>query len=102
MEDYNEWPAIVAGLMLILAIFSWPYGYYILLRWVVAAAAIYLAVKLHQNGDNNLWVFVVLAILFNPITPVYGTRDFWFVPDLVGGALFLALGRMQNVVKKTS
>ena len=37
-------PAVIAGVLLLLAIGAHPYGYFTLLRWVVAVAGVVVAV----------------------------------------------------------
>ena len=63
---------------------------YTLLRWItcsVAAYVAYLALKI----NNTAWliVFVVIALLFNPIIPVYLKRETWAFIDIGTAALFI-------------
>jgi hypothetical protein len=98
-EEFPPAPGlIVAGVMLLLALLAWPYGYYILLRWVVAGAAGYAAWWAFRHSKFIWpWPLGALAILFNPIAPFHMTRADWQVFDLIGAALSLlaafALGR---------
>jgi hypothetical protein len=81
---------IPAG-MLILAIGRWPYGYYMLLRVVVSAAALLLATLIYQHAKSfTMWVglFLIVAIVFNPIVPLHLTRAVWSILNLAGAALF--------------
>lgn len=100
MNDYREWPGALTAVLLILAIFSLPYGYYTFLRWVVTAASIYVAYYLSESKDNKLWIFVGLAVLFNPIAPIYSTKSFWVIVYLISAGLFLAFSKKQ-VIKET-
>lgn len=100
MKNYQEWLGALAAVMLILAIFALPYGYYTLLRWVVAAISIYVAIALGEAKDSKLWIFVGLAILFNPIVPIYRTKPFWVVADLISAGLFLAFSK-KSVIKRS-
>ena len=44
---------------------DYPYGYYILLRWVCCAAFAYLAVKaLGQNQQGWVWVLGITAAVY--------------------------------------
>jgi FtsH-binding integral membrane protein len=75
--------------MLFLAIADLPYGYYQLLRWVVCGVAIYIAYMAYQWGKAwATWVFGLIAVLFNPILPVYLTKAIWRPIDLTCGVLF--------------
>ena len=76
--------------MLILAIPRLPYGYYIFLRWVVSATALF-SVWAAYECKRKSWVFVMggVAILFNPIIPVYLTKETWIVIDFIVAVVFL-------------
>lgn len=91
-------PALIAAVMLFAAIAKWPYGYYVLLRWVVCAVGVLLVVlEVGYERRWALWPFALIALLFNPLVPVYLTREIWLPIDVVAGALFvvaaLALAR---------
>lgn len=82
---------VIAALAALLAVASLPYGYYVLLRWVVCPVAAYTALqaaKLPAKGWS--WVFGVLALVFNPILPVHLTREVWPVVDLAACVLLFA------------
>jgi hypothetical protein len=82
---------IVAGVMLILALGSWEYSYYQLLRIVVCVSAAFLAWYFFEKQQHNWgWVFVVTGILFNPIFPIYLARETWQMIDLAGAGVFFA------------
>ena len=80
---------VVAGL-LVWSLSRHPYSYYTLLRWVTFAASIFFAVRAGEREKAILrWVFIVIALFFNPILPVHLKRDTWAVIDLVTAAVFL-------------
>lgn len=82
---------VVAGVMLLLALGSWEYSFYQILRIVVCAASIFLAWHLFDIKKAEwAWVFVVTGILFNPIAPIYLARETWQVIDFAAAALFFA------------
>jgi hypothetical protein len=63
-----------------------PYGYYQLVRVVATAAFAFLA---YQERENSLlWVFVGLALLFQPFEKIALGRTLWNVVD-VAVAVFL-------------
>jgi hypothetical protein len=75
---------LVPSAILIAAIGLWPYGYFTLLRIVVCAAAIWLAVLDYQRVERVVpWVVVlgVCAALFNPVAPIFLTREIWTFLD---------------------
>jgi FtsH-binding integral membrane protein len=58
--------------------------FYTALRWVSCAAFAYSAVVASQLQLTFwTWVFALLAILFNPIIPVYLQRQLWQIIDYV-------------------
>ena len=78
----------VSAVMLLLALAPLPYGYYILLRLVVCVAFAWTAFDFSQEGRAPVAaVFVVGALLFNPIIPVHLNRELWAVLDVAAAAL---------------
>jgi hypothetical protein len=73
-----------------MAFFKLPYGYFTLLRWAVCVVAIYHVVLAYNMKRGVMVVyFGLIAILFNPIIPVYLSRQAWWPVDLVTASLFL-------------
>jgi len=95
----NKWPAVVSAIILMLSFFSWPYGFYTLLKLVVTAAAIYYTYYLYKIlARQNFWFwgFVFIAILFNPIVPVtLGDKSIWLIIDVIV-AIFLLVGIFKS------
>ncbi len=84
--------SVIVILMLLLAIPSgiWPYGYYILLRWVVTGLALFvLWVAYNLNKKSWLWLMMGVAILFNLILPIHLDKELWQIIDLIVAVLFL-------------
>lgn len=80
---------ICAGLLL-LALVDLPIGYYTLLRIVVTIGAVAIVVTEFENRIN-FWVIVfgLIAILFNPLIPVYlGDKSAWMPIDIITAILF--------------
>lgn len=70
---------------------SMPYGYYPLMRWIVSAACIWLALFAYRIGvEGWAWIWGVLAGIYNPIVPVHATREIWVAVNLasIGAAWF--------------
>ena len=89
---YKNIASVIAILMLLLAIPAglWPYGYYMLLRWVVTGTALFvlwIAYKL----ERKIWIglMAITAILFNPIVPIHLDKETWVVIDVIAVVLFL-------------
>jgi FtsH-binding integral membrane protein len=82
---------IASGLLFIALSDGLPYGYFTFLRFVVCAVGAYLAYKTYEVSKESLWVwaFAGIAILFNPIIPIYLQREQWVIIDLIVGVFFL-------------
>jgi len=67
-----------------------PYGYYNLSRLVVCVCAIYFAYQLFQKEEKTfVWVFGFLAVLYNPIIPIYlYDKEIWMVVNIITGIVF--------------
>ena len=81
---------ILTIFMLFGAIAEWPYGYYTLLRWITCIASILVTLQAFEK--NIEWakvVFIVIAILFNPLAPIYLSRSTWVPLDIITAILFI-------------
>jgi hypothetical protein len=82
---------IIAIGFLLLALLPWPYFYYQILKWVVAIGSAYIAFNLYEHKQYRKDVFILggIALLFNPIWPIYLTREIWSVIDIVVAIYFV-------------
>lgn len=82
---------IVAAAMLLLAVAPLPYGYYQLLRLVVAVAGVWIAWDYWQRG-RQAWAiaFGLVTLLFNPVLPVHLDRATWQALNVIAAAVFAA------------
>jgi len=81
---------ILSIFMLLGAIVEWPYGYYSLLRWITCIASILVAFQaFEKNIDWAKVVFIIIAILFNPLAPIYLSRSTWIPIDVITAILFI-------------
>jgi hypothetical protein len=81
---------ITSGLLL-LGIFSLPLGYYTFLRIAVTLTAIIVIVN-EYKGNIDFWTITlgIIAVLFNPIIPVYfNSKTGWSIIDLIVATVFL-------------
>ncbi|MDR1983908.1 MAG: hypothetical protein LBQ28_03685 [Prevotellaceae bacterium] len=88
---------ICAGLLL-LAIARLPIGYYTFLRIAVTIGSIAVIHSEFKNGIN-LWVilFCIIAIVFNPLNPVYlHSKATWIPIDIVAAIIFTAKSLMTK------
>jgi hypothetical protein len=73
---------LIAACALFIAVLRWPYTYYTVLRWTVCIVAVFGAFRAFDMGRKPwAWIFVALAVLFNPITPLYFARKTWNLLD---------------------
>ena len=85
-------PAIIAALILLGALGRWPYGYYQLLRWVTCGAAIFVAFMAYNwQKIWAVWLFGIIAVLFNPIALIHLAKDTWQPIDVICALLFVAI-----------
>ena len=66
-------------------------GFYTLLRIIVTIGAVAVLVA-EFNNEFSFWVLVfgIIALVFNPIIPVYlNDKGTWVIIDLLTGILFL-------------
>jgi hypothetical protein len=74
---YIAW-LIAAGLLVSAAVEKHPYSYYTLLRWICCPVFAYSATWAHEKHRVLwVWIFGVLAALYNPILRVHLDRSTW-------------------------
>jgi len=89
MMNFTTVRLIAAG-MLVLAIADLPYGYYTLLRIVICILAGFTAyTALVSDKKPWLWIFGAIAILFNPIIPIYFDKEIWIFLDAITAIMFI-------------
>jgi len=89
-NNFTKYFIILSIFMLFGAIAEWPYGYYVLLRWITCITSILVAFQaFEKNIDWAKVVFIVIAILFNPLAPIYLSRSIWIPLDIVTAILFI-------------
>lgn len=84
---------IAPVVMLLIALAPLPYGYYQLLRLVVAVCGIWIAYFAWQHGKAD-WAIVLCAtvLVFNPIAPIHFDRQTWSVLNVVAALIFGTAG----------
>jgi len=80
---------IAVAAVLLIALASLPIGYYTFLRIVVCIAGVILGVAYFESKRLLSIVFVAVAILFNPILPIYLSREIWIPIDIITAILFI-------------
>jgi len=80
---------IVIAALLLLAIASLPIGYYTFLRIVVCIASVVLCIVYFENIKLLAIIFGIIAILFNPILPIYLSKETWIPIDVITAIVFV-------------
>lgn len=80
---------ICSGLLL-LAIAELPSGYYTFLRIAVFIATLIVIVAEFKNGISfRVIAFGIIAIVFNPLIPVYlNDKETWIPIDIISAVFF--------------
>lgn len=90
------WLFLIPAALLLIGIADLDIGYYTFMRIVVFLAGCFITFVSYKENDRvNFWTaaFALVAILFNPIIPVYlHDKDTWAVLDFIGAALFAIKG----------
>ena len=78
-----------------------PMGYYTFLRIALTLGALMVLYSEVQKDVNLLGIsFIAIAILFNPIFPVYlYQKSLWIAIDIVTAILFLVYWLSQQLKK---
>lgn len=97
-------PKLVLSLLLIVGIFDMPYGYYTFLRITITLSSIFLAyLNYKDNSFYWFWFFCLVAILFNPVFPIYLDKYHWLILDIVISFMFLvSIKRSINIILKNT
>jgi hypothetical protein len=80
---------LASAALLLLAPLDWPYGYYQFLRITIAITAIWLACQVHESSQGYALVLTLVAILYNPILPIYLDKDVWLPINLGTGIFYI-------------
>ena len=93
---------IIPAILLIIApIISFPYGFYTFLRLVVTITAIIAVVSsLKNEGTVNEMsiIFGLIAILYNPLIPIYLSREIWMpINFITSGIYFFFLFKVRKI-----
>lgn len=89
----DNWLKIIAILLIAGVLQPWlvfPFAYYQLMNWVVMGGALTVAYQANKQQKKLItWLFVLVGVVFNPITPFYLQPNIWRIADIVVIALFL-------------
>jgi len=100
----KNWYLFIPTILLIIAIGDLDYSYYQILRIIITIFAVVFALMFKALENMRLmFIMIIIAILFNPILPIYLDKDIWVFLDLISSVVFLisAISIIKNqLVKK--
>lgn len=92
---------LISIILLLIAIFPISeYGYFQILRWYICISSGYTAYEIYDYNPENKWIYIFssIAILFNPIIPIYFSKNAWIVIDIsttIVLLVYLAINRKR-------
>lgn len=93
--------AYILGVSTLLGALNLPIGYYTFLRVLVTLGALWI---LYNTNDNKIegwdFFFIISAIIFNPVMPVYLNKALWIIIDIITGGGYLLFGAKFNNHRK--
>ncbi len=86
----DNWLKVIAIGLALGALAPVPYfAYFQLMNWIVVGAALMTVLQAYkQNSLWIVWVFAFVAVIFNPVAPLYFSPDVWRIADITVAALF--------------
>lgn len=79
----------VVAILIIAATTRQQYSYYTFVRWAVLTSSLYFAYKSYDRKQIGLVIyFSIVAILFNPLKPVWLQKETWHIIDYLVAFVF--------------
>lgn len=81
IKEFGERLQFISIVLLIIALFSMPYGYYLFMRIAVSGISIYM---IYQELQRKTWAFFFYCaclIVYNPIFKIHFRREEWYYID---------------------
>jgi len=85
---------IITAILLLITAFAdlhVGYGYYQLLRWCVTICSGLMAISFKDKDIFLFITFCIIAVLFNPIVPIYFDKYLWKIIDGITGVFFIGV-----------
>jgi hypothetical protein len=84
---------ITLSILLLGCLINFPYGYYQFVRFVAMFGLGYLALEAHhKNQSKQVFIYVALALLFQPFIKIALGRTIWNIVDV-----FVAIGLLVSL-----
>ena len=95
----NSFIKVGLALLLFICLINMPYGYYQFVRFASMIGFAYLAYSANERSNKNeVFVYITLAILFQPFIKLALGRTIWNIIDLVVG-IGLIMSLFQSTPK---
>ena len=88
---------LILAALFLLCLADMPYGFYTLVRFVAMIAFAVFAYSYYEKKDNKLAIaFLSLAVLFQPLLPIYLGRTLWNIVDVIVAVFLIILFFKEN------
>ena len=88
---------LIIAMLLLLCLTSMPYGYYELVRYLTSVLFIWKAFQsLKIKNERDIFLFVSIAILFQPFVKITLSKTIWGIIDIVV-AILLIFTYVKNI-----
>ena len=97
--------SVICTVLVVIGVFELPYGYYTLLRIGLCGAAIAVIFLAYDSlSEVSRWLFGAIAVLYNPIIPIYlGDKSVWIVLNVLTVLVFwFIFGMVHRSSRPTS
>ena len=86
---------VALAILLLLCLLDMPYGYYQLIRFIAMVGFAYLAYSTkEQNNKNEAFIYIAIALLFQPFFKIALERTMWNIVDVI-----VSIGLVISVIK---
>lgn len=93
---------IILVLLLLACLLDMPYGYFMIVRFLATCSFLYFSYNSRNVGNNNgVILYLVLALLFQPIFKIALGRFVWNLVDVVVAIVLLISILPKMNAKKT-
>ena len=77
--------SFILSVFLLTALADNPYSYYQFMRVVTLLFTCFIIYTIykHDNGSKYIWYFIAVALLFNPLIPIYLDKSAWAIFDVL-------------------
>jgi hypothetical protein len=86
---------VALATLLLLCLLNMPYGFYQFVRFTAMVGFAYLAYSANEhNKKNELFIYITLALLFQPFFKIALGRTIWNIVDVI-----VSIGLVISVIK---